>query len=159
MTSKLSVVLRLPRGWVERPRADRGAPSFYQRAIGADPGELLVSLAEYKRGKIPNLDAAGLVNIARSVGGSFGAVVAESSGECLLGQFGCVILQSARIVRAQVWCLTDGHVVVLVTHVCARTPDPAEVDEVQGIVHDLQVAETSQTAKTPWWMSWRRMRR
>jgi hypothetical protein len=157
MESNLRISLHLPNGWFDHSRASPNGPSLYYRHLSKYAGALQVSLAEYKPGKIPNMNPATLINIARGVGSRFGRIVEETSGGCVLGEFGSVLLQSDRIARAQVWCLTDGHVAVLVTHVCERSPDPVEIDEVQSIVRNLQVSERAATTeRRPWWQIWRR---
>jgi hypothetical protein len=156
LESNLRVLIQLPKGWFDHSKENPGGPSLYYRHLSKYPGALQVSLAEYKLGKIPNMQLATLIAIARGVGSEFGQIVEETSGKCVLGEFGSVHFQSDRIARSKVWCLTDGHVAVLVTHNCDRPPDPAEIDEVEHIVQNLQVtADTGTAGSRRWWHFWR----
>jgi hypothetical protein len=108
-------------------------------------------------GKIPNMNSATLISVAKNLGSNLGQVVEETTGKCSLGDLGSVLFHSDRVTRAQVWCLTDGHVAVLVTHICEKPPDPAEIDEVQTIVQNLTVTEGAQSPKIRhWWQFWKR---
>jgi hypothetical protein len=131
----------LPDGWSDRSGSHPTGPSTYIRHASAEPGALQISLAEYKHGAIPNLDSAGLINVARSVGKQLGEIVEESSGSCALGRYGYVLFRSAHVARAQVWCLTDGHVAVLATHICQHPPEAVEIQEARAIVEGLRLTQ------------------
>jgi hypothetical protein len=154
--SNLRVLVQLPRGWFDHSKENPGGPSLYCRHLSKCPGALQISLAEYKHGRIPNMTPLTLINIAKSVGSNFGHAVEEVSGKCVLGDFGSVLFHSDRIARAQVWCLTDGNVAVLVSHVCENPPDAVEIAEVEGIVQRLRITEDAEKpAIRPWWQFWK----
>jgi hypothetical protein len=157
MTATLRVKLHLPDGWFDHSQKDSNGPSLYYRHLSEFSGALQISLAEYRRGQIPNMNSAALIKIAKGVTSDLGEAVEETSGSCTLGQFGSVCVRSNRVVRAQAWCLTDGHVAVLVTHICEKSPDPLEIEEVQKIVNTLEVVEAREPAtRPPRWQFWKR---
>jgi hypothetical protein len=155
MASNLQVSLQLPKGWYNHSSQNPKEPLLYRRHLSKYAGALQISLAEYVPGKIPDLNATTLINIAKQSSSDLGEVIEEASGDCVLGAFGTVVRKSNRVARAQAWSLTDGHVIVFVTHICERSPDPTEVDEVQNIVRGLRVVDSSIIQKhRPWWKFW-----
>jgi hypothetical protein len=96
---------------------------------------LQFSFAQYRHGKLPNINEQLLISMCeRLVGGVRGQKdKSRSSGKCEFGLFGTVIAKGYSPSHVQTWVLSNQSEVIVVTHTCEKEPDAQEVAEANGI--------------------------
>jgi len=141
MARRLKV--KLFQGWADHSALHPGLAA-YVRVLSAEPGALQVSRTEYTGSKPLDFSPDKLMHMSRKMGegdDKWGEVVETRSGECLLGNWGTAVFRSPKIARSQIWHLSNGRDIVLVTHVCQKEPDAQEVKEVAQIVMSMRIVD------------------
>jgi len=142
--------MRLPKRWVDYSNENPDGPPTYVRASSECPGPLQVSMMEYKSGVVPNPSEDDLRRMSIELGGQrFGELIESWSGECEWGRMGTAVFRSGEWPRTQMWHLSNGKDLVLVTHIFPCEPDLEEVREAQEIVRWITLGPNK-----PWWKFW-----
>ena len=141
--------VRLLPGWSDCSRENPIGPPTFLRVASDEPGPLQVSMAEHADGEVPDPSSEELESMARDSGGEMGLgdVVETASGDCAIGTYGTAVFHADGAPRVQLWYLTDGRELVMVTHICPGDPDPDEIAEADQIVRRITLAK-------PWWKFW-----
>jgi hypothetical protein len=134
MGSEPRLNIKLKPGWT--PVKNVNAYMCF-RETSANPGELQFSSAVHKPDKpivkIPT--EKGLIDMCRGMARDVrgGREISSLAGKCDFGSFGTVAVFGESPARFQVWVLSNGQDFILVTHTCAKAPDPSEVKEANEI--------------------------
>ena len=135
MGSEPRLRIKLQRGWtpINNPKA-----YICIRETSAEPGEMQFSSAVYKPGRpLPKVVTEdGLIEMCRKIMAGevpSGREILKQSGNCDFGAFGTVALRGESPAYFQAWVLSNGRDFILITHVCPKEPDPAEITEANEI--------------------------
>ncbi len=139
-------------GWVPAPDAGPDDPPAFLRETSATPGLLQVhTRAFYRRGPKPNVTPQHLVALATHAAESTGVNIASSAtGTCQMGSYASVVGAAPGFPRVQLWALSNGQDIVVLSHSCPSEPDTAEVLEAQSLVSTISVRPEPK----PWWHFW-----
>lgn len=107
-----------------------------------------VSWAEYRGGKLPEVTADGLMEMATSFGQTqgLGEMLESTTGDCKFGIFGTAVFRSAQHPRIQIWFISDGRDHIMATHICDCDPEASEIAEVQQIASNLALGPEGPTS-------------
>ena len=142
----------LPQGWQPSPQSQAiGRPAFV-RVTSQSPGLLQIhSQIFYRRGPVPNPTAQDLVELATHAAQAEGVAISETaSGPCQLGLFGTAIGPCPGHARAQVWAVSNGQDIFVLSHSSVQPPESAEVADSQSVIDTLSVT----ASERPWWQFW-----
>ena len=108
--------LTFPEGWAVSQANGDARPAF-ERTASESPGLFQIhSQAYYRRGPIPNPTAQDLIDLASASALAEGVIVSEvSSGPCELGTFGTVVGTCPGYTRAQIWAVSNGRDIVVLS--------------------------------------------
>ena len=125
--------MQLHPGWREVKTPN--APTTYVRGAASDSGALQISLAQFGAGKLPNASEQLLVAICEKMASNVQGIKEKSSrsGSCDFGMYGTVVARGNSPSYFQVWVLSNVREFILVTHTCAKEPDPVEIVEANEI--------------------------
>jgi len=133
MQTQPRLKVKLFEGWrpVENPRT----LATYVRGDTSNSGSLQFSLAQYQRGILSSVTEDTLLGLCQKLAGSVRGRrdVSSGSGKCEFGLFGTVTAKGDSPAHFQVWVISNGREFILITHTCAKEPDPQEVAEANEI--------------------------
>lgn len=120
--------IKLHNGW--SPVDNSNGPATYVKGSSC----LQFSQAQYKGDKL-SLDTQKQVSICEGLTRKMRGRrdMLSGSGNCELGVFGTVVAKGDEPAYMQVWVLSNGNDLVLVTHICEQEPGAAEVEEARAI--------------------------
>lgn len=142
--------IQLPKTWAQQNNPNGPATFGHQGSTNA----FQVSWAEYRGGKVPDVTAEKLKEMAAGFGQKqgFGEMLESSSGACRFGTFGMAVFRSTEHPRIQIWFISDGRDHIMATHICDCEPDAGEVAEVQQIAGGLALGP--EQPQKPKWKFW-----
>ena len=139
MNSRLHI--SLPPGWIPAPDTGSDDPPTFVRETSAKPGRLQIhTQAFYRRGSKPNVTPQHLLALATHAAESTSVNIAVSSnGTCQMGSYASVTGAATGFPRVQLWALSNGQDILVISHSCASQADAAEVLEAQALISTTSV--------------------